>query len=643
MLTGTTALLVGLAVLVLLGVTHRVLDRMRLSKGAALALLGLMIAGTFLPELPLGAGVRVDPGGALVPAAVAIYLLLTADHAFERRRALVASLWTAAAVYATDWFLPSDPGGGRWWLMDPLWTPVAVAGLFGYLAGRSRRAAFIAATLGVLLVDLIGAVTNSLRGIPGAWMNLGGGGVFDAVVLAGVGAVALAELVGESREWLTRRAPWRRGKAQPALPPSVAEQPTAPSVAASWLLAGLALGVVGVTAWLGPRFQNPTGDELFDTHMELREIGTERLLLASARVMAIGDIWIDTADRWYRIVRVEGHTAYARALLQPADGTLAGRTGAYRTRTGRTRAGGTLAGPTGPEAERPGTGGDAAAAHPAGAQLASVVPPPLPGLFSAWRLAPPGLVPDPWGAIGGDGDLPPAGAADPLGRWGPGPRPGPASLAAALPLGAWFQKVVDPAPVRPTPRGQGFIGIYHTHNDESYIPTDGTASVDGRGGIHRVGDVLGRELAQHGFRVVKSEALHLPHDRGAYRRSRRTALKMIPKNPLVLLDVHRDATPPEFYREVVKGQPVTQIRLVVGRENPFRRTNLAFARRLKAEADRSFPGLVKGIYYGRGNYNQDLGPRTLLIEVGAHTNSRIRAERGAAIFATVLDRTLARR
>ena len=55
------------------------------------------------------------------------------------------------------------------------------------------------------------------------------------------------------------------------------------------------------------------------------------------------------------------------------------------------------------------------------------------------------------------------------------------------------------------------------------------------------------------------------------------------------------------------------------------------------------PMLVKGIYYGRGNYNQDLGPRTLLIEVGAHTNSRIRAERGAAMFATVLDRTLARR
>ncbi|WP_243149748.1 stage II sporulation protein P [Thermaerobacter sp. PB12/4term] len=606
LLAGTTALLIGLAILVLLGVTHQVLDRMRLSKTAALVLLGLMIAGTFLPEVSLGPRVSVDLGGALVPAAVAIYLLVTADHAFERRRALVASLWTAAAVYASDWFLPSDPGGGRWWLMDPLWAPVVVAAVFGYLAGRSRRSAFIAATLGVLLVDLIGAVTGSLRGIPGAWANLGGGGVLDAVVLAGVGAVTLAELVGETREWLARRAPWRRGAARSVARPPVAEagQPAAPSAAASWLLAALAVGVVATTAWLGPRFQNPAGDELFDTHMELREIGTERLLLASARIMMAGDIWIDAADRWYRIVRVDGRTAYARALLPPADGTLAGEPGLPN--------------------------------------LDSLAAPP-PALFSPWRLAPPGMVPDPWGAVPGGSEPGPVGAAAGLGGWGPGPRPGPASLAAALPLGALFQKVVDPAPVRPTPRGEGLIGIYHTHNDESYIPTDGTHSVEGRGGIHKVGDVLGRELAQHGFRVVKSEALHLPHDRGAYRRSRRTALKMMPKNPLVLLDVHRDATPPEFYREVVKGQPVTQIRLVVGRENPFRRTNLAFARRLKAEADRSFPGLVKGIYYGRGNYNQDLGPRTLLLEVGAHTNSRIRAERGAAMFATVLDRTLARR
>ena len=633
---------------------------MRLSRRAALGLLVVMIAGTFLPELRLAPGVSVDPGGALIPAGVALYLLLTADRRHERRRALVAALWTAAAVYASDWFLPSDPGGGRGLVLDPLWSPVLVAAAFGYLAGRSRRAAFIAATLGVILVDLISAVTNGLRGIPGAWVDIGGAGALDAVVLAGVGAVALAEIFGETREWLARRRALQRARRGPgaeepaaggpegAAPGGVqrgpgrerpsegaavgdlSEGPAAPSVAASWILAALAVAVVAVTAWLGPRFQRPTGDEVFDAHMQLREIGTDRLLLVSARVMEAGDIWIDAHDTWYRILRVDGTTAYARSLMPPAAGTLAGSgAGAparpVSDRDVRPRAPGDPAVPATPAVSRPpgeagwspvpGGGPDRALA----AWLRSAWREARPGIFSAWRPARPGLIAEP----------------------GAGPEPGPAALAAALPLGALFQKVVDPAPVRPTPRGEGFVGIYHTHNDESYIPSDGTASVNGRGGIHQVGDALGEQLARHGFRVVKSEALHLPHDRGAYRRSRRTAMKMLPKNPLVLLDVHRDATPPEFYREVVKGQPVTQVRLVVGRENPFRRTNLAFARRLKAEADRAYPGLVKGIYYGRGDYNQDLGPRTLLIEVGAHTNSRLLAERGAALFASVLDRVLA--
>jgi stage II sporulation protein P len=43
--------------------------------------------------------------------------------------------------------------------------------------------------------------------------------------------------------------------------------------------------------------------------------------------------------------------------------------------------------------------------------------------------------------------------------------------------------------------------------------------------------------------------------------------------------------------------------------------------------------MVRGIYYGKGAYNQDLAPRAILLEFGAHTNSRYAAERGAKIFA----------
>jgi stage II sporulation protein P len=58
---------------------------------------------------------------------------------------------------------------------------------------------------------------------------------------------------------------------------------------------------------------------------------------------------------------------------------------------------------------------------------------------------------------------------------------------------------------------------------------------------------------------------------------------------------------------------------------------------MKALADKVYPGLVKGIFFGRGNYNQDLSPLALLLEAGAHTNSREAAERGMSLFADVVD------
>ena len=77
-----------------------------------------------------------------------------------------------------------------------------MAGIVGYLAGRSRRAAFIAGVLGILLTDVVHAVRARMANMNTTTV-LGGAGVFDAMVIAGIIAVALAELVGEARERLT--------------------------------------------------------------------------------------------------------------------------------------------------------------------------------------------------------------------------------------------------------------------------------------------------------------------------------------------------------------------------------------------------------------------------------------------------------
>jgi stage II sporulation protein P len=185
----------------------------------------------------------------------------------------------------------------------------------------------------------------------------------------------------------------------------------------------------------------------------------------------------------------------------------------------------------------------------------------------------------------------------------------------------------------PAPAPQRLIGIYHTHNAESFEPTDGTHSIMGRGGIHEVGESMARALEAKNVRVVFDESKHLPHDRGAYRRSRATTERLLAKGPDVIFDVHRDAAPRHVYATQIGNEWVTQVKFVVGRQNPNMQVTRQFALDLKRVTDMVHPGLMRGIFLARGNYNQDLSPLNLLLEIGAHTNSREAAERGAALFA----------
>ncbi len=186
-------------------------------------------------------------------------------------------------------------------------------------------------------------------------------------------------------------------------------------------------------------------------------------------------------------------------------------------------------------------------------------------------------------------------------------------------------------------RGKGTIGIYQTHSDESYKPTSGEDSKTPRGDIYEVGKALAEELRNQGYEVEFSNAVHLPHDGQAYVRSRRTAAELSRKMPKTIIDVHRDAIPnPNEYRTTVNGEDLSKVRLVVGRQNQNMASNLAYAKRIKAVADKKFPGLVKGIFYARGNYNQDLGPRMILLEFGTNTTTLDEATKAARLMADVI-------
>jgi len=164
------------------------------------------------------------------------------------------------------------------------------------------------------------------------------------------------------------------------------------------------------------------------------------------------------------------------------------------------------------------------------------------------------------------------------------------------------------------------IALYCTHSDESYITGDGTESVEGKGGIYDVAYSLGEKLESLGVTVEISDATHLPHDAGAYRRSRQTALSLLKNQPNAIFDVHRDGIPdPDEYATTVGNQKMSKVRLLVGKSNQNKEANLKFAKQIKAIGDKVYPGLIKDIYMGKGAYNQDLAPRSVLLEFGTHT------------------------
>lgn len=186
-------LLVVISLLILFGVLQRVLDRMALTDRQALACVAAIFVGGWLPDIALGM-VTINIGGALIPLIVCVYLFLNAGTAKERIRAAVASVLTAAAIYAISLYYPADPIAMP--TIDPMILYGVCGGLIAWLLGRSRRSAFIAGVLGVILADVISGLSVWLRGVNQP-IRLGSAGALDAVVLAGVIGVLMCELVGE--------------------------------------------------------------------------------------------------------------------------------------------------------------------------------------------------------------------------------------------------------------------------------------------------------------------------------------------------------------------------------------------------------------------------------------------------------------
>jgi len=186
--------LVVISILIYFGIAHRALDRLRLSDRGALAVIAAIIVGSFF-DLPVSSRVTINLGG-VVAVGLAVYVWLAAGTAFEKIRSAIAAVITGLSLFLAGRYLGAEP---ERIFIDPIYIYPLVAGIVGYLAGRSRRGAFFAAVMGVFALDLgqlYYLLSTGNRGI----VHVGGAGAFDSLILAGILAVLLAELIGETRE-----------------------------------------------------------------------------------------------------------------------------------------------------------------------------------------------------------------------------------------------------------------------------------------------------------------------------------------------------------------------------------------------------------------------------------------------------------
>ena len=201
------------------------------------------------------------------------------------------------------------------------------------------------------------------------------------------------------------------------------------------------------------------------------------------------------------------------------------------------------------------------------------------------------------------------------------------------------------------------ILIYHTHGSEAYRGSRKGRKSDT---VIGVGDVLTKRLEQKNIKVV--------HDRNIYdvkngkeERSKAynyaaTAIeKNLKKYPSiqVVIDLHRDGVN-ESTKLVTRqnGKRMAQIMFFNGLSrttktgdieylyNPYIADNLAISFQMQLKAAEYYPGFTRRIYLKGYRYNMHYCPKTLLIEVGAQTNTLAEAKNAMVPLADLLNKVL---
>ncbi|MEG0804884.1 MAG: stage II sporulation protein P [Lachnospiraceae bacterium] len=198
------------------------------------------------------------------------------------------------------------------------------------------------------------------------------------------------------------------------------------------------------------------------------------------------------------------------------------------------------------------------------------------------------------------------------------------------------------------------ILIYHTHSQEKYISSKKGEKQKSVVDIAQYLDQLLEE--KYGFEVLHHLGEYDVKSRdAAYSEALPAIEKILSDHPSikVVIDMHRDAVKEDAHLiKKINGKKTAKIMFFNGLsrttangeitylKNPNLQDNLAFSLQMQIAAATYYPGFTRPIYLKGYRYNMHLKPRTLLIEVGAQTNTDEEAGNAMEPLADLLNKVL---
>lgn len=178
------------------------------------------------------------------------------------------------------------------------------------------------------------------------------------------------------------------------------------------------------------------------------------------------------------------------------------------------------------------------------------------------------------------------------------------------------------------------ILIYHTHGSEGYADS---VEGDPNTSVIAVGNRLTQILQDtYGYHVLHDTGIYDTDRDHAYNVAAPAIQKILQDHPSieVVIDLHRDGVADTTRLATnINGVDMAQVMFFNGLSkttatgdidylrNPYIEDNLAMSLKMQLAATELYPGFTRKIYLKSYRYNMHLCPKSLLIEVGAQTNT----------------------